>query len=49
MLRDVTLGAACLAGACVAAAAQGPGSQGALDGIRHRVLVAFDSIIHSRG
>lgn len=36
------MAAACLAAACVPASAHGPGRDGALDGVRHRVLVSTD-------
>ncbi|MEO5822014.1 MAG: DUF1593 domain-containing protein [Vicinamibacteraceae bacterium] len=42
MLRVLTLVAACLVAASAVAFAQAPGTQGALDGVRHRVLVSTD-------
>jgi hypothetical protein len=50
MLRRVTIAAACLVATCGLASAQGPaqspvqgpGRDGALDGVRHRVLVSTD-------
>jgi hypothetical protein len=42
LVRTVSVAAACLVAACVLASAQAPGNRGALDGVRHRVLVSTD-------
>jgi hypothetical protein len=42
MLRALGFTMAGVAAACVIAAAQPPGTQGALDGVRHRVLISTD-------
>ena len=42
MLRALAFTTAGVAAACAIAAAQPPGTQGALDGVRHRVLISTD-------